>query len=81
MRSIVVVLVLAMVMAGVPAMMPQLASAADNELFQQMDIGFFSIGGRATYYDSKEGQDRWFGGGQVRLYPLKYTHTRFRFLH
>jgi opacity protein-like surface antigen len=63
---------LAIGVAGGPTLFPQQAAAADNGLFQQMDIGFFSIGGRGTYYDPMDGQSRWFGGGQVRLYPFKY---------
>ena len=58
--------------SGIPAMLPQQAEAADNELFQQMDIGFFSIGGRAVYYDPKDTQANWFGGAQVRVNPFKY---------
>ena len=38
----------------------------------QMDIGFFSVGGRATYFDPKEGEAKWFGGAQLRFYPLRY---------
>ena len=72
MRPIVAICVLAMVVSGIPTMFPQQATAADDELFQQMDIGFFSIGGRATYYDPQEGQSRWFGGGQVRVNPFRY---------
>lgn len=71
-RAIVAGFAFAMVVSGVPAMPPQQAAAADDDLFKQMDIGWFSVGGRATYYDPKEGQSRWFGGGQVRLYPSKY---------
>ncbi len=44
----------------------------NNDLFKQMDIGFFSVGGRATYYDPQEGQSRWFGGAQVRVNPFRY---------
>ena len=47
---------------------PAAKAAEDNGLFQQMDIGFLSIGGRATYVDPKDGSSRWFGGGQVRLH-------------
>ena len=69
MRSIVVAL--ALVIAGVPTMIPP-PPVADDDLFKQMNIGFVSIGGRVTYYDPKDRPSRWFGGGQVRLYPLKY---------
>ena len=72
MKPILAVCALALVVSGIPTLFPQHAAAADDELFQQMDIGLFSIGGRATYYDPLEGQSRWFGGGQVRLYPFKY---------
>lgn len=58
--------------SGISAMLPQQAEAADNELFQQMDIGLFSIGGRAAYYDPNDTQARWFGGAQVRVNPFKY---------
>lgn len=38
----------------------------------QVDIGFFSVGGRATYFDPKEGDDKWFGGAQLRIHPSRY---------
>ena len=47
-----------------PMTIPQ-SEAADNDLFKQMDIGFFSVGGRATYYDPQEGQS----GGSVATGP------------
>jgi len=72
MRSTLAILALALAIAAVPAPMPHQAAAADGDLFQQMDIGFFSIGGRGTYYDPKEGQARWFGGAQVRVNPFRY---------
>ncbi|MEO6307566.1 MAG: porin family protein [Nitrospiraceae bacterium] len=72
MKCILAVCAFAIAISGIPAMFPQQAEAADNELFQQMDIGFFSIGGRAVYYDPNEGQSRWFGGAQVRVNPFKY---------
>ena len=37
----------------------------------QVDIGFFSVGGRATYFDPKEGDAKWFGGAQLRIHPLR----------
>ena len=72
MRSLIALGVIAVVLSAGPILLPQQAAAADGDLFQQMDIGFFSVGGRATYFDPKEGQSRWFGGGQVRVYPFKY---------
>ena len=72
MKCILAVCAFAIFISGIPAMFPRQAEAADNELFQQMDIGFFSIGGRAAYYDPNEGQARWFGGAQVRVNPFKY---------
>jgi hypothetical protein len=38
----------------------------------QVDIGLFSVGGRATYFDPKEGEAKWFGGAQLRIHPLRY---------
>ena len=72
MKSLIALGVIAVMLSGVLTLLPQQAVAADGDLFQQMDIGFFSVGGRATYFDPKEGQSRWFGGGQVRVYPFKY---------
>jgi hypothetical protein len=72
MKLCVAVCAFAIVVSGIPTLFPQQAEATDYDLFQQMDIGFFSIGGRATYYDPQEGQSRWFGGATVRLYPSKY---------
>jgi hypothetical protein len=70
-QTIVTGFALAIVGAMVPITIPQPA-AADIHLFKQMDIGFFSVGGRATYYDPQEGQSRWFGGAQVRVNPFRY---------
>lgn len=72
MKYVLAVCAFAVAISGIPAMLPQQAEAADNELFQQMDIGFFSIGGRAVYYDPKDTQANWFGGAQVRVNPFKY---------
>ena len=72
MKPFLAVCALSLLVSGIPTLFPQQAAAAEDDLFQQMDIGFFSIGGRATYYDPIEGQSRWFGGGQLRLYPSKY---------
>ena len=47
-------------------------SPADDGLLQQVDIGLLSIGGRAMYYDPKEGDANWYGGAQVRLHPWHY---------
>ena len=46
--------------------------AAAEGLFDDMNIGLFSIGGRATYFDPKNGDDNWFGGGQVRIHPFHF---------
>ena len=70
-KTIVTGFALAIAGALVPMTIPQ-SEAADNDLFKQMDIGFFSIGGRATYYDPQEGQLRWFGGALVRVNPFRY---------
>ena len=52
---------------------PYQARAADNGgLFDQVDIGLLSVGGRATYIDPLDGSSRWFGGAQVRLRPSRY---------
>jgi opacity protein-like surface antigen len=45
---------------------------ADDGILQQVDIGLLSIGGRAMYYDPKEGDANWYGGAQVRLHPWHY---------
>ena len=70
-KTIVTGFALAIAGALAPMTIPQ-SEAADNDLFKQMDIGFFSVGGRATYYDPQEGQSRWFGGAQVRVNPFRY---------
>ena len=46
-KTIVTGFALAIAGALVPMTIPQ-SEAADNDLFKQMDIGFFSVGGRAT---------------------------------
>jgi len=45
---------------------------AGDGLFDQIDIGLLSIGGRATYYDPKDASGEWYGGAQVRLHPSHY---------
>jgi opacity protein-like surface antigen len=72
MKRILAACALALVVSGIPMLFPQPATAADNGLFEQMAMGFFSVGGRAAYYDPQEGQSGWFGGGQVRLHPWKF---------
>ena len=39
-------------------------------IFDEVDKGFLSIGGHATYYDPLDAGDEWFGGAQVRLHLL-----------
>jgi opacity protein-like surface antigen len=41
-------------------------------IFDDINVKLFSIGGRATWFDPKEGSARWFGGAQVRVYPFKF---------
>ncbi len=41
-------------------------------LFDQVDIGPVSLGGRAMYFDPRDGSGEWYGGGQLRLYPSHY---------
>jgi opacity protein-like surface antigen len=57
-----------------PLYFPEQADAADTNWagIPQIEIPFFSLGGRATYFDPKEGEDRWFGGAQVRVHPSHY---------
>ena len=44
----------------------------DGDLFHQVDIGALSLGGRATYFNPKDGGDNWYGGGQLRFHPSHY---------
>lgn len=46
--------------------------AAAEGLFDDVNIGLLSLGGRATYFDPKDGDSNWFGGGQLRLHPFKF---------
>jgi opacity protein-like surface antigen len=41
-------------------------------LFDDINSGLVSIGGRATYFDPKGASGEWYGGGQVRLYLFEY---------
>jgi opacity protein-like surface antigen len=36
--------------------------------FDDVSKGTFSIGGRAMWFDPKDGDDKWFGGAQARVY-------------
>lgn len=62
--------VLALTMAWLPA--AARAEHRDGGLFDQVDIGPVSVGGRATYFDPKDGESNWYGGAQLRLYPSRY---------
>lgn len=66
--------VLVGVMALAAAALPRAVPAADHDdgLFKQVDIGPVMLGGRATYYDPKDGSSEWYGGAQLRLYPSHY---------
>ena len=46
--------------------------AGAESIFDDVDVGFFSIGGRATYFDPKDGDGQWFGGAQVRIHPIRF---------
>ncbi len=46
--------------------------AAAEGLFNDVNIGLLSIGGRATYVDPKDGDANWFGGGQLRIHPFHF---------
>ena len=46
--------------------------ASAEGLFDDVNIGLFSIGGRATYVDPKDGDANWFGGGQLRIHPFHF---------
>src|SRR5688500_8987150 len=64
-----------MVLAGLSVFpLPVPTSYAEDRgyIFDDIDVKFLSIGGRATWFDPKDGSSRWFGGGQVRIYPLKW---------
>ena len=68
-----VVMTLGIALTAWGLVLPAVATAADEKnLFDQIDIGLLSVGGRATYVDPKDGSSRWFGGGQVRLHPSRY---------
>ncbi|MBX3300697.1 MAG: porin family protein [Nitrospira sp.] len=46
--------------------------AGAESIFDDVDVGLFSIGGRGTYFDPKEGDGEWFGGAQVRVHPIRF---------
>ncbi len=48
------------------------AGAADPGLFDEVQIGPVSLGGRATYFDPKDADGQWYGGAQLRVYPSRY---------
>ena len=41
-------------------------------LFEQVNIGLLSVGGRAMYYDPSDGDANWYGGAQVRLHLFRF---------
>ncbi|MBX3327208.1 MAG: hypothetical protein U0223_18740 [Nitrospira sp.] len=67
----VVVVTLTVVLAGMLYEGGSKPAAAEG-LFDDVNLGLLSIGGRATYFDPKDGDANWFGGGQLRLHPFKF---------
>jgi hypothetical protein len=53
-------------------MMIAVPAAGAEGLFEQVNIGPVSIGGRATYYDPKDASGEWYGGAQVRLHAFRF---------
>jgi opacity protein-like surface antigen len=47
-------------------------NARAEGIFDDVDAGLFSIGGRGTYFDPKDGDGQWFGGAQVRIHPIRF---------
>jgi opacity protein-like surface antigen len=68
-RMPVLILLIGFVVCPVSFVASQ-ASAADS-IFDDIDYGRISIGGRAAYIDPKDGDGQWFGGAQVRLHLSK----------
>ena len=67
----VVVTALAIALAGL--LCGEGVQPAEAEgLFDDVNLGLLSIGGRATYFDPKDGDANWFGGGQLRLHPFQF---------
>ncbi len=58
---------LCLILMAVLFLMTQPALA---QIFDDVDKGFLSIGGRATYFDPKGVDGNWFGGAQVRVHLL-----------
>jgi opacity protein-like surface antigen len=54
------------------AMMIAVPAAGADGLFEQVNIGPVSVGGRATYYDPKDASGEWYGGAQVRLHAFRF---------
>jgi hypothetical protein len=52
-------------------MMIAVPAARAEELFEQVNIGPVSNGGRATYYDPSDASGEWYGGAQVRLHAFR----------
>jgi opacity protein-like surface antigen len=66
----------AAVLALTMTVLPDTARAdhrGDNgDLFHQVNIGPLMLGGRATYFDPRDGGGNWYGGAQLRFYPSNY---------
>lgn len=61
--SIGVVIATAALFVTVPAV-----TWADSYIFDDVDKGVFSLGGRATWFDPVDSGSKWYGGAQARLY-------------
>ena len=57
---------------------PSAYAADGGYIFDDVDVKLFSIGGGPRGSIQKDGSARWFGGGQVRIYPLNGSHSKAR---
>jgi opacity protein-like surface antigen len=64
-----VILLAGAVLVAVP-LMPSPGEALN--IFEDINSGLLSIGGRATYYDPNDADGAWYGGAQVRLYLFEF---------
>ena len=60
------------VWCALPLSLPEALATDGSYIFDDIDFGRFSIGGRAAYIDPKDGEANWFGGAQVRFYLAKF---------
>jgi opacity protein-like surface antigen len=70
--STVLWLSMGLVFFSIPFLAAPVPAVERGYIFDDVNRGLLSIGGRATYFDPQDADGEWYGGAQARLYLGRY---------